>query len=228
MIVTIHQPEHLPWLGYFHKMALADCYVLLDNVQFRKNYFQNRNKIMGVNGPMWLTVPVSIAGHTDSILATTSISGQGNWRKKYWKSIQSSYSKHPFYPCYAEAIETIIFNDWQYLVDLNIALINFFAGVLGIEKKIIRASTLDVKGKRSELLLDICRATKATTYLAGPSGADYLDEELFRNANVTVTYHVFCHPEYSQLKQQEFTSHLSVLDLIFNHGPESYRILLGP
>lgn len=182
---------------------------------------------MGPNGPMWLTVPVSTAGHTDSTLAEIPISVQGNWRKKYWKSIQLSYSKHPFYTCYAEAIETIIFNDWQYLVDLNIALIDFFAGVFGIDKKIVRASTLDVEGKSSKLLLDICRETGATTYLAGPSGADYLDEELFRNADVTVTYHVFRHPEYSQLKQQEFTSHLSVLDLIFNHGPDSYRILTG-
>ncbi len=225
MIVTIHQPEHQPWLGYFHKMSLADTYVILDTVQFRKNYFQNRNRILGGNGPMWLTVPIQTKGHTEQTLATTRISHVQKWQKKYWKSICLNYSKHPYFELYIQGVKSIVLAPYEFIVDFNMALIDFFTKTMEMDVKFVKASNLGVDGKRSHLLLDICRTLDADIYLAGPSGADYLDTEIFDQAGIGVEFHAFSHPEYPQYGQRKFVPYMSVMDLLFNCGPESYAVI---
>ncbi|MGE5708487.1 MAG: WbqC family protein, partial [Bacteroidota bacterium] len=137
MLLTIHQPEHLPWQGFFHKMAAADCFVVLDNVQYRHHYFQNRNRILA-REPMWLTVPVlrgdSHYGRIDQVL----IENTQAWRHKYWKSIEQNYRSHPHYERYEGALREIVHTPFDRLIDLNLALIDFFRDALGITCPMVR------------------------------------------------------------------------------------------
>ncbi|WP_169306555.1 WbqC family protein [Cohnella pontilimi] len=222
MIVTIHQPEHMPWLGFFDKIGHSDCVVFLDNVPFRKNYFQNRNRIMSGSGPMYLTIPVSIT--ESKVIKDVRIAKNFN-KRKYLRAIRSAYSEHPFFDLYYPEVERIILEEHQNLSALNLALILFFMQTLQIETTWHLASDLEVNGSKSQLLLSICQKLKADTYLSGPSGRDYLDEMLFTAQGILVSYHDFIHPSYPQINQTGFHSHLSVLDLLFNCGDKSREYL---
>ena len=228
MIVTIHQPEHMPWLGYFNKMAKADLYVILDSVQFEKNYFQNRNKIVGSNGVQWLGIPVQMKGHMDGSIRDTKIFGDAKWRVKYLNTVRMSYAKHPYFKEVYPVVEAAIMTETEYIADINIAILTAFAEKMGIRPKFVRSSELGVNGLKSDLILDICKATNATMYIAGPSGRDYLDVESFRAAGIEVTYNDYTHPTYPQKKTEEFVPYMSSLDLFMNCGfEEGKRIIMA-
>jgi len=223
--VTIHQPEHLPWTGFFHKMALADTYVLLDSVQFTKNNWQNRNRLIDNQGNIfWATVPVRLEGHINSTIADVEISSDvPAWRKKYWARLEQAYSKTPFYRQYEEELHEILFTEYIKLVDLNCRLIDFFRKELGINNRILRSSELSPEGKRSTLLLDICKKLNATVYLSGPSGRDYLEKEIFAEAGIALEYHEFHPPVYTA---KFYEPGLSTLDILMNHGKDA-AVLIG-
>lgn len=223
MILAIHQPEFLPWLGFFDKMNKCDNYIILDNVQFAKNNFQNRNRLIDQNGTIfWSTVPVLKTGYMDKQIKDMLIDQKKPWARKNWARISASYCKHPFFKCFCDELESIFAKDFTFLIDLNMALIRFFCRELKINKPIIRSSSLQVNGKRDELLLSICQSQGANTYLSGPTGRQYLKEDLFRKENIKIQYHEFEPPYYSA---PSFKPYLSVLDLLFNHGPESRHFL---
>lgn len=178
MIVTLHQPEHLPWLGFFHDMRRADRFVILDNVQYRTNYFQNRNRVLGANGPFCLTVPVRSRGHVASSIADIEIDGSQAWGERHRKSFEACYRRHLHFRRYADLLRTILDSPWQRLADLNIAIIEAFRSALGIGTPMVRASELGVEGRGSELLLAICERMGATTYLSGPSGGTHLNRPI--------------------------------------------------
>lgn len=223
MLLTIHQPEHMPWVGYFHKMAQADCYVLLDSVQFKKNNWQNRNRIMGRDGSVqWLTVPIQIKGHIESTIAQTPIQNDPAWQRKYLGRIHEAYRRHPHFSTYIDELEGIIQQPWQLIVEFNMALIEFFRRVTEITTPLVRSSTLPVAGKSTDLLVAICTYLKAAVYLSGPDGRNYLDLDAFAHAGVGVEYHKFTPPVYPA---PHFAPGLSMLDLVMNHGPDSRRVL---
>lgn len=223
MKITIHQPEHLPWLGFFHKMAECDVYVLLDSVQFTKNNYQNRNRLIDQNGKVfWSTVPVRMTGHIDKRIADMELDNTQPWPRKVWARIADAYRRHPYFAALGPELEAIFLGGHTLLVDLNLALIEFFRRQLEITVPMVRSSTLDVTGSRSALLLSICQNLGADTYLSGPSGREYLDTVLFEAGGVALDYHAFKHPTYIA---PTFQPYLSTLDLLFNHGPQSRAIL---
>lgn len=231
MIVAIHQPEHLPWLGFFNKLDQADLFVLLDVVQFRKNYFQNRNRILSPGGPTWITVPVRTKGHMTRTIREMEIGHQSmeergeDWRARHLDQIRSAYGEHPYFDFVFPGLERLYARRWRYLADVNEAIIRLFVSLLRIATPILRASQLEVHGSSSSLLLQICRRVGANVYLSGPSGRDYLDESIFEEARVEVRYHGFQHPSYPQSGRTNFTSNLSTLDLLCNCGPEGLSII---
>ncbi|MDB5100438.1 MAG: WbqC-like protein family protein [Cyanobacteria bacterium RYN_339] len=227
MRVTMHQPEHLPWLGFFHKMAQADLYVYLDVVQYRRQYFQNRNRIVGVREPIWLLVPVRKLEHRHGPIMRVPLDNSRAWRKTYWGSIAYHYHNHPHFERYADELRSIVLTPFEQLTDLNYALIDFCRRAFAITTPLVRASSLDVDGKRSSLIHDVMVRTGATTYLSGPTGREYLDEEPFRASGIAVEYHDFHHPRYAQRGRAAFSSHLAALDLIMNEGPRCREVLLG-
>jgi len=228
VIVAIHQPEHLPWLGFFDKMRRADLFVFLDHVPFRKNYFQNRNRVRSASGATWVTVPVLTKGHAYQPLNEVQINEQGSprWKQKYWASVEQSYAGSPYWKEYAEGIRRCFETPSPLLCDLNITLIEAMRQAFGIEVQTARSSALGVDGTRSELLLEICRKTGATEYLSGISGKEYLDLDLFRAAGIRVEFQEFHHPLYRQ-RYEPFMPLMSAVDLLFNHGAESFDVLRG-
>lgn len=230
MTITIHQPEHLPWPGFFNKIAKAEMFVILDSVQYEKNYFQSRNKILGTNGVQWVTIPVSTKGHMDGTIATTEISLAGSnakWKEKYLRTIEQSYKKYPFYnevfPVLGAALDT----DTGLLCDINIAIIKGFCEELDIRPQYVRSSDLHAGGCKSGLILDICKEVGADVYIAGPSGRDYLNMQSFADAGITVRFNDYNPPVYSQKRAEQFIAHLSALDLFMNCGfQESKKIIM--
>ena len=230
MIITIHQPEHLPWLGLFNKIAKADLFVILDSVQYEKNYFQNRNRIMGTNGVQWISIPISNKGHMDGSIATTLIATDpknAKWKEKYLQTIKMSYGKYPFFSDVFPVLEEAMKTETDLFCEINISIIKAFCRELDIDVNYIRSSELNVQGLKSDLILDICKAAKADVYIAGPSGRDYLDMPSFKKEGITVVFNDYHHPSYPQKKSEEFVSHLSALDLFMNVGfEEAKRIIM--
>ena len=227
MLVAIHQPEHLPWLGFFHKMKSVDVFVFLDDVQFRKNYFQNRNRILGSNGPQWVTVPVELRGHTGKTLREMKIDNQHRWQRKYWGSIVQSYGKHPYFKEYGSLLEEIINQPTDDLLPLNLDIIELFREALGVETPCIVASSLHLGevSSSTEHLLRICQEVEATAYLSGPFGREYLDQDVFRRKRIEILFHEFTYPIYPQWHTEQFVPDLSALDLMCNSGPGAGSLL---
>ncbi len=224
MRITIHQPEHMPWLGFFHKMAQADTFVFLDNVQFSKNYFQNRNKLRTTDGWVWLTVPVKRT--LETLIQDVTISRDARWKRKWRDTIFYSYKKAKFFDAYFQGIDDVISGDWEKLCDLNEVLIQLFAGFLGIRPTFMKASELEVTGRGSDLIFSICKTLGAKTYLSGISGREYLDLNKFESSGIEVMMQEFHHPVYKQI-HEPFIPCMSVIDLLFNYGGKSLDIING-
>ncbi len=230
MITTIHQPEHLPWLGLFNKISKAEKFVILDSVQYEKNYFQNRNRILGTNGVQWLSIPINNKGHMDGSIATTQIASDpknAKWREKYLQTVKMSYGKYPYFGDVFPMLEKAINTETDLFCEINIAIIKSFCDALDIHPEYVRSSELNVDGLKSSLILDICKETKTDTYIAGPSGRDYLNMESFSENGIKVVFNDYHHPVYPQRKTEEFVSHLSALDLFMNVGfDEAKKVIM--
>jgi hypothetical protein len=225
VILTAHQPVYLPWLGLFHKIALCDTYVFLDSVKYLKQDWNNRNKIKGAAGPMWLTVPVATGGTDNILLPDVRISNEHNWRVKHWRSIRSCYGRAPYFDQYAPFLEDVYRRKWEFLNELNLHMLRWFLDELGVKVRFLRASELDLEGTKSDLVLDMCRKLGAKTYIFGALGRDYAQVADFERAGVDVIFQDYRHPQYPQL-HGGFISHLSIIDLIFNCGPKSLEVLM--
>jgi hypothetical protein len=225
MIVSVHQPQYLPWLGYFDKIDKADVFVLLDNVQFKKNEWQNRNKIKTANGWQWLTVPVLYK--FPQLINEVEINNNDRWQHRQKQALLSNYKKSPFWNVLEEFIENIFSSQWQTISQLNIAVVRKLADTLGIETPLYVASELgQFPDDPDERLIAITKHFNADTYLAGSGGKDYMNLEKYDNNGIRVVFQEYTHPVYHQLFG-DFEPFMSVVDLIFNHGNDSLKILRG-
>jgi hypothetical protein len=226
MIVSINQPAYLPWLGYFHRIAVSDAHIVLDHVQFEKNSFTNRNKVRTREGWCWLTVPVKTSGKFgDLSINTLGIAAERPWAAKHWETLRLNYSKAPFFAEHADFFESIYARPWGKLSDLSREITAYLLRAFKIETKIYFASQMNPSGKKDELVLNLCRELGATVYLSGPLGRNYLREELFRDHAIAVKYDDYHHPAYSQV-YSGFEPYMAAIDLLFNAGPASREILL--
>lgn len=227
MILTAHQPVYLPWLGLFHKIALADTFVLFNQVQYLPKDWNNRNKIKTADGPIWLTVPVLKSGHREKVLTDIEINNTIPWQRKHWKSISLNYKKAPYFKQWADFFEDLYLNrEWKHLSKLNDYMLRWFLDILKIKVNFIDARDLDLEGKKNSLVLDMCRKLNADTYIFGALGQDYADSEAFEQQGIKVIFQDYRHPEYPQL-YGDFVPYLSIIDLLFNCGPDSLDILLS-
>jgi len=225
MNVAIQQPEHIPWIGFFNKMIQCDLFVYLDNVQFKKRYFENRNKINGKAEVLWLTVPATSKGLYTQKLCDVQIDNDQAWKKKYKGRLEHIYGKYPFWSDLKAIVYPPLDKSFVKLADLNLALIENIREYLEIDTPTALASEMvceDLKG--SDLILELCVRSKAKLYTSGPDGINYLETEKFLKNGIEILYHNFEHPEYPQI-EESFISHLSVLDLIANCGGRSRDII---
>jgi hypothetical protein len=228
MIVTIMQPAYLPWLGYFHRIMCADLHVILDHVQIDKNSktkFANRNKVRTRDNWSWLTVPIKTKGKFGELeLNQIEIDIESNWAEKHWNTLRASYGKAPFFKEHAAFFEQLYAQKFGSLSELNTEATNYFLKTFGINTASVYSSALDVRSQKDDLILDICVALKATKYISGPFGRDYLNTRKFAEAGIEVVYHDYIHPEYQQAFPG-FEPYMSTIDLLFNCGSNSVNII---
>jgi hypothetical protein len=224
MIVAIHQPEYLPWVGYFEKVLRADVFVLLDDAQFSKGDYQNRNRVKGRGGAQWLTVPVvhSLPSKIKDVKVANHL-----WRKKHWQTLVTCYSRARFFRDYADVFEAFYRRASENLIDYDVWALELIARCSGIEKNWVLASDLNVAGQKSERVLNICRKLGATVYYSGRQGSTYLKRDDFARAGIEIKVQSFTHPTYEQMFMSEsgFIPNLSVVDLLFNGGAQSGVLL---
>lgn len=222
MIISIHQPNYIPWLGYFEKISRSDVFVFLDDVQYEKNYLINRNKIRTSEGSTWMTIPVK-AKH-DSSVKDTQIDNSQGWTSKHKKSIMINYSKSSFLRNYVNFFDVLYEKKFDYLIDINVEIIRYLMNELNIKTKTIFSSELHVEGKGSDRILNICKSLNADLYISGPFGKTYLNMDNFKNNSIDVEFQNFIHPVYKQC-YNPFIPNMSIIDLLFNEGINSKNIL---
>ena len=225
MIVTINQPAYLPWLGYFDRIRRADVHVVLDHVQFEKNSFVNRNKIRKQGNSLMLTVPLKTKGRFGNLAINHLEMVDCPWQKKHLTSIKHSYSKAKYFNYIADDIEGILGFDFAgAFLKMVMAFQEYFLRKLSIDTKVIHSSEMNLKESKEDLILEICKKLKAKVYISGPFGREYLEEDRFKDCGIKLLYHDYHHPTYTQLFNG-FDKNLSIVDLMFNHGPDSLDIL---
>ena len=228
MFVSIHQPNYLPWLGFFDKIKSSDKFVIFDNVQFPrgKKHFGHRNKIKTNNGDIWLTVPL-IGKSELKDFNTISINYENEWIQKHLNLIKNFYKKSPYFSKYYENLESILAKKYDSLHELNTSLILFFLKELKIETEILYASEIcppEIKG--ADRINFILKELKATNYISGtgPGSLRYIDEQEFKNNNINLIWQNYKHPVYKQ-QYKNFIPYMSIIDLLFNEGPNSKNII---
>jgi hypothetical protein len=225
MIVAVHQPQYLPWLGYFDKIDKADIFVLLDTVQFKKNEWQNRNKIKTAQGWQWLTVPVMYK--YPQLVNEVTINNKVNWQHKHRQALLSNYKRAPYFDMVEKILGEILSSSWEYISQLNMEAVKRLVTMLGIDTPLYIASELgEFPQDPDERLVALTKHFGAGTYLAGMGGRGYMNLDTYSRNGIKVIFQDFKHPVYQQLFG-EFEPFMSVIDLIFNHGDKSLTILRG-
>lgn len=226
MIVSANQPYFAPFPGFFLKAFLSDILVILDAVQFpRGTTWLTRNRFKNERGALWLTIPVWKKGLGFQRIDKVRICPEGRWSKKHLHSLRHAYGNAPYFGDHQGFLEHIFSSEINKLIDMNFAIITYLLSVLQIDTKVIRLSDLGIEAKGDQLLLEICKMTGASHFLAQKPAGKYHNPELFQRKGIQLKYFSAPIPVYPQL-WGNFIPNLSVLDLIFNCGPKARELLV--
>jgi hypothetical protein len=221
--VAILQSNYIPWKGYFDLINLVDEFIFYDEMQYTKSDWRNRNKIKTPKGLVWLSIPVYNKNyiHNCQQIKDTLISNP-SWAKQHWAIILQNYKTTPFFNEYKEVIENLYFEkDEKYLCDINYKFIRTINNILGINTKLTFSTDYKLIEGKTERLIDLIKQAKGTEYISGPAAKDYIDEVLFADADIKLTWMDYsAYPEYNQL-YPPFEHGVSILDLIFNCGKDA-------
>ena len=217
------QSSYIPWKGYFDLINLADEFILFDDAQYTKNDWRNRNRIKTRTGVMWVTIPIR---HKFPQKIKDTIISYPGWNRKHWKSILQNYSKAEYFPVYRELFEDLYLGcKERFLSQINYRFLTAICEILGIDTEISWSMDYHLIEGKTERLVDLCKQAGATEYISGPSAKGYIDEELFRSGGVELRYMDYSgYPEYDQLFPP-FEHHVSIIDLIFNEGPNATKYM---
>jgi hypothetical protein len=229
MILAGHQPEYLPYIGFFYKVARADKFIFVDHVRYLKKSFQNRNKIRtapGSSGWTWLTVPVITKGRRFQKICEVEIDNSTRWGEKHWKTIYFNYKSAPYFNDYKDFFEQLYSKRWNKLTDLNQTIIGYLFFQLEIKIPIYKSSDYDFTGAKTDLLIEMCDRLNADTYFSGVGAkiSGYVEEEKFKERGLSHIFSDFKHPDYTQ-RFKPFIPNLSIIDILFNCGAESIKII---
>jgi len=222
--IAISQPTYLPWIGYLDLIDQVDLFVILDNVQFAKQTWQQRNRIRTTAGLQWLTVPVKL--HFGQLISEVEIR-KPDFHVDHLRAMELAYRRTAHFQTYFEGISgRLAKRESSFLVDLNVSVLAWLMEALAIKTPLVRASSLGQSGKRTELLANICSALGATEYISPAGSAAYLlaEQELLTSRGIEVLFHHYEHPVYRQL-HKPFTPYASVIDLMFNEGNEALNVV---
>ncbi|MBB1556972.1 MAG: WbqC family protein [candidate division SR1 bacterium] len=224
MRCSIHQPNYIPYLGLFNKIYLSDIFVFYDNAQFTKGDYHNRNKVKGANGEVLLSLPVKVSLGQK----INEVSFDNKILRKHWTTIEQSYKKAPYFNTYGEEIRRKIYETEETnIAKFNIETIIFLSRLIGIERtSFITLSEIlpDLEHSSTKALVDICKEIGSDFYISGAGGRGYVEADLFSDAKIELVFQEYKHPVYSQL-WGDFLPYMSILDLIFNEGPNSLSFI---
>ncbi len=221
MIVSVHQPNLFPWLGFFDKMEHADVFILLDNVQFTKRGYQNRVQVKGSNQAQWLTVPVKTKGRYYQLTREVKVNNELDWRRDHLRTLVTLYGGSQGFSEIMPLVEELYTKPHEKLTDLTVRSIELIKEKLEIGTALVLASDLDVAGSSSELIAGLVEAVGGTTYLSGPSGKEYLNESEFAARGISLEYRQFAVTPYAQ-RFGSFIGGLSALDYLFNEPDHTW------
>jgi len=229
MILAAHQPSYLPWLGYLDKMAKADVFVVMDDLQYEQQNFQNRNRIKRNDGSAWLTVPVVRGSQQDRICdkqINNKASLREHWQRKTWRTLGIHYGPTEHFARYRDELGEVFTRTWERLVDVDLHMLELARRWFHITVPVVRSSSLGLVGQKTDRIIDMCKKLGARSYLSGRGGStDYLDVELMKKAGISVVWQHYEHPTYPQrYPALGFIPRLAFLDLLFNCGPSSRDI----
>lgn len=226
MIISTNQPYFAPYPGFFYKIHLSDYFVILDDVQFpRSTTWITRNRIKNDQGALWMTIPVWKKGLGLQQISKIRICQTGNWKKKHLHSIQSAYAHAPFLQNHLKFIEQVFSLQYDFLLDLNMEIINYILDFLRIPTRIVLMSDLGISGKGTPLIIELCKSLGATQFLVQSSALAHYDPTQFQSADLEL---VSCKiPEYIYPQMWgDYIANLSILDMMFNCGAKSRDIVL--
>jgi hypothetical protein len=221
MIITIHQPDFLPWLGFFDRWLKSDLYIVLDDVQFIRRGWHHRDRIKTPQGVKWLTVPVCKKGRFHQQIKDVEIDNVVRWRRRHLNTLRSSYGKAPNFNAVFHLVEDIFRRNHKFLIELNIDLLDCLSGFMKIDTPYIFSSSFKTSSKGTDKLVQLVKAVGGRFYLTGKGAKDYLDVSAFHKEGIQVLWQDFNHPVYPQL-YGSFEPMLSVLDSLMMFGePEN-------
>ncbi len=219
-IISIHQPNFIPWPGYFYKINSSESFVILDSVEYQSgnaSSITNRTKIKTANGELMIVVPVK-KNSPSNLIKDIEIDNRQPWKVKMLKTIQFAYTKAPFFKICFPDFENLLNQNWEKLSELNTALILFIAEKLQIKTQIVKSSEMNLTNEdRNGRLIEICNKLNGTIYLSGNGARKYNDENLFHSNSIELRYTGFTSVPYSQL-HGDFIGGLSILDVVLNCG----------
>jgi len=214
MIVSAHQPAYLPWLGYFHKIMLSDVFVIMDDVQFEKNSFINRNRILSGGKELMLTIPVRLKGHTSKTIADIEVSDHF-WRRKHLKSIEQAYCKAPFFETAYALIAPVLEKEHRFLVEYVNELTAIFLEHLDIRTRVLFASELEITSQKLDYVIELTHKVDGDIFVFGALGKNYGEADQLNRCGIKPYFQDFRHPVYRQ-QSKEFVCNMSILDIMFN------------
>lgn len=217
MIVGIHQPNYLPYLGFFDKMRNSDIFIIYDDAQFNKGDFQHRNRIRIHNGSKWLTVPVGKkrVPINEIRIQKESMNKDEKWNEHHLSQIYDNYKKSDLFADYFDELSDIYMKEYDFLADLNMDLIEFLNRSFDIDTEINYSSTYPSNSHSTQRLIELVQSVDGDTYLSGPAGKNYLDIELFKSSGIEVIFQDFNHPVYEQ-QYDGFVANMSAIDALLN------------
>lgn len=221
------QPTYLPWIGYFELIDYAEAFVIYDHVQFVKKSWQQRNRIKTSNGVITLTVPIKKEKRETRICDVEISYDREDPLLKHWKTISLAYGKSKFFADYKESFEQIYTHKFSKLRDLNVAIIKNILDILGIKKRLIFSSELELNEKisKTEDIVNLCKKLGITSLYDAKGAEDFIDVGFFEKENIIIKFQNYDHPQYSQLWGGEFVPYMSIIDLLFNEGEKSLDII---
>lgn len=223
--VAILQSNYIPWKGYFDMIAAVDEFILYDDMQYTRRDWRNRNQIKTPHSVQWLTVPVLVKGKYHQKICETEIDG-ADWASAHWKALTQNYRRAPYFVEIAAWLEPLYLGKtFTHISHLNRCFIEAICIYLGIKTTITNSWDYTLLDGKTERLADLCLQVGGTEYISGPAAKDYVDEKVFSDLNIHLTWFDYAgYPEYPQL-WGEFTHGVTILDLLFNCGKAAPRYM---
>ena len=218
--IAIVQSSYIPWKGYFDLINFVDEFILFDDMQYTKRDWRNRNKIKTSNGVKWLTIPVEVKGKYIQKISDTE------WNRRHWSSIVHNYSRAKYFYDYKELFDELYLRSSDKLLsEVNYRFLTVICEALGINTTISWSMEYRLIDGKTQRIIDLCKQSRASEYISGPSAKGYIDEKMFENEGIILRYMDYSgYPEYNQ-PYPPFEHGVSIIDLIFNEGPNAPKYM---